>query len=57
MAGFWGDFEGRAKAFLDVLDVRYERKRGVKMAPKFRVSATGRVKLQSMGTTVGATSP
>ena len=37
VVGFWVDFEGRAKVFLDVLDVRYKRKRGVQNAVRFLV--------------------
>lgn len=37
VVGFWADFEGRAKIFLDILDVRYKRKREVQNALRFLV--------------------
>lgn len=34
MSGLWVDFEGRARIFLDIIDVRGERKREVESASK-----------------------
>ena len=34
MRGLWVDFEGRARIFLDIIDVRCERKREVKSGSK-----------------------